>query len=269
MREVKLEYDNGSVSKTITCFVPESWDEVTWKQFTELQQILRDEELSSIDKAIARTAVVTRLKVAELEQCDFQQALALMESLTFLQTLDDPDLDKAQQVITINGQRYHAVQLHTMADLTAYDKIETAEGLSFEEKASLKMAVFLRAELPPLPRKWWQFAGKKNLELEEFNWEEPHRSKRSRLFSETLSVQQVSNLTAFFLKAAVASQIPSLSFGNLDSMLLRQNAKMEQLFGRVMAGNQPSGRFQKILWKMKRYYSFQSARYLLAWNTTK
>jgi hypothetical protein len=272
MKEIKLAYDNGSVKKTITCFAPESWDEVLLKQYVEIQKVLADEGLSKLEKGMTRAAILTNVDLPTLEQCNMDEVLSLMGELSFSTIEPVPNLGKVITDITIAGKKYHAVTLFSMADLTAYDKIESAEGLPTIEKLGLKLAIFLRQELP---KKWyqklqlWKQNSEEKPKMEAFAGDAELVAHRKKLFTDNLTVAQVANLSAFFLKAVVESQLPTQDFGPLAQALLRQNKKMEQLFGRVMAGNQPSGLFQRILWKMKQWHSSQSAKFFRGSNTTK
>lgn len=88
---------------TNTLTIKNSWDEITWKEYEQIEQILNT-DIPSDYKSVHLLSVLTGMTVAQVENLPITTVQRLMPHLDFLYT--EPDTHAHQFEYTVNGREY-------------------------------------------------------------------------------------------------------------------------------------------------------------------
>lgn len=124
---------------TNTLTIKNSWDEITWKEYEQLEQILNT-DIPSDYKSVHLIAVLTGLSVEEIENLPITTVQRLMPHLDFLYT--EPETHTHQFEYTINGRVYDFKG--KLDEITTAQYIDYRSYMEEENKDVVKlMSVFL------------------------------------------------------------------------------------------------------------------------------
>lgn len=124
---------------TNTLTIKNSWDEITWREYEQIEQILQT-DIPSDYKSVHLISVLTGLPVEDIENLPIMTVQRLMPYLDFLYT--EPETHYHQFEYTVNGHEYtFKGQLN---DITTAQYIDYRTYSSEENKDVVKlMSVFL------------------------------------------------------------------------------------------------------------------------------
>ena len=119
--------------------IKNNWDDVTWKEYEQIEQILNT-DIPSDYKAVHLVSVLTGKSVEELELLPISQFQKLLPALEFLQT--EPETHTHKFEYTINGREYDFKG--KIDELTTAQYIDYRAYMDEEDKDVIKlMSVFL------------------------------------------------------------------------------------------------------------------------------
>lgn len=119
--------------------IKNSWDEITWREYEQLEQILNTDIPESY-KSVHIIAVLTGLTVEEVEMLPITAVQKLTPHLDFLYT--EPETHQHQFEYTVNGREYKFVG--KLDEITTAQYIDYRSYMDEENKDVVKlMSVFL------------------------------------------------------------------------------------------------------------------------------
>lgn len=119
--------------------IKNNWDDITWKEYEQIEQILNT-DIPSDYKAVHLVSVLTGKSVEELEVLPISQFQKLLPALEFLQT--EPETHHHKFEYTVNGREYDFKG--KIDELTTAQYIDYRAYMSEEDKDVIKlMSVFL------------------------------------------------------------------------------------------------------------------------------
>lgn len=123
----------------MTIEIKNSWDAVTWREYEQLEQILKS-DIPNDYKAVHLISVLTGKEVEELEQLPITEFKKLLPSLGFMQ--NEPDTHAHKFEYTINMREYEFKA--NFQDITTAQYIDYRSYMNEEEKDVVKlMSCFL------------------------------------------------------------------------------------------------------------------------------
>lgn len=200
-------------------FLPERWEEVTYHQFEQIQE-LDLVEMSAAEKTTKQVSILTNVPEEILKKAPYHLVIQLHTELDFLTEKPQP---AAKAHVTINNTVYHAKTLYTVEEWTAYHKILNAFKDETHKQYPFILAILMRKALKSTQTNWLKRVfGKKTtsepaqMELESFVDDGDFIQKQANMFKNALNVVDVMSLSAFFLNN-------STLFTNLTSHYLELN----------------------------------------------
>lgn len=119
--------------------IKNNWDDITWKEYEQIEQILNT-DIPSDYKAVHLISVLTGKSVEELEVLPISQFQKFLPALEFLQT--EPETHTHQFEYTVNGREYDF--RGKIEEITTAQYIDYRAYMSEEDKDVIKlMSVFL------------------------------------------------------------------------------------------------------------------------------
>ena len=119
--------------------IKNNWDEITWKEYEQIEQILNT-DIPSDYKTIHLVSVLTGKSVDEIEKLTVTQFTKLAEHLKFLETESETHTHKFKY--TINGREYDFKG--KLEEITTAQYIDYRAYMNEEDKDVIKlMSVFL------------------------------------------------------------------------------------------------------------------------------
>lgn len=119
--------------------IKNNWDDITWKEYEQIEQILNT-DIPSDYKAVHLVSVLTGKSVEELELLPISQFQKFLPALEFLQT--EPETHTHKFEYTINGREYDFKG--KIDELTTAQYIDYRAYMDEEDKDIIKlMSVFL------------------------------------------------------------------------------------------------------------------------------
>lgn len=253
----------------LTFFLPESWEEVKYNQYTEIAATRQNEELSGMEKAAQITSILTHIPLTTLQEAGIDAIVKLFDKLKFLTS--EPEVKEISQV-TINNTTYYAQKLTKFGELAAFDKADTAFQANPIEKLPFILAILLRKgitveEKPAKNSLLNRILGKKQVEKEPEILYEAYPNddiwlkKRADLFDFSLNPIQVKGLAAFFLSNGQRLQPTTLFYSEKEALIMKLKESF-QIISELNTSGKPLFRIcKKMLLSIGKYLIQKLERY--------
>lgn len=222
-------------------FLPESWEEVKYNQYTQIAGAQQDAGLTGMEKAAKIISILTHIPLATIQEAGISLITELFKHLEFLQS--EPEAKPITQV-TVNNTTYYAQKLSKFGELVAFDKADSSFTDNPVEKLPFILAILLRKGIeidakPTKKRVFQKIFGKNEAEkqpemmYEAFQDDNNWLKKRADLFDFSLNPVQVMGLAAFFLSNAQQSQAITQHYLAKEALI----TKLKENFQAISATN--------------------------------
>lgn len=176
--------------------VPTSWDEITLKQFQEIEKYYSDKDKAFDAREVLH--IFTNKSIDDINKLPISFTNELMNQLLFLQ--DKPNDYKPSNVIEIDGVRY---------GINVMEKLKTGEYVAVD--------TILKAD----PYNYAAILGvlcRKDGEIYDSRFEAEELNKRIEMF-EKQSIMKIFPTIGFFLSLYGVQKIPSLLYSEVEDKL--------------------------------------------------
>lgn len=167
--------------------VPKSWNEITLKQFSEIQKYYKDKENSVDVREILH--ILANRTIDEVNELPIEFSEKLLDNLRFIQ--EEPNIGEPINYIEINGERYQ---------VNIQEKLKTGEYISVnqilkDDESNLPLILAIMCRKPNEPY--------------DSHFENEVIQDRVRLFDNAPMVDAM-RIVNFFLASYLASETPTL-----------------------------------------------------------
>lgn len=209
--------------------IPTSWDEITLKQFQELQSFYGDEEKKFDAREVLH--ILTNLSIDEVNELPYEVSEVLLEKLSFIAT--EPNIGEPTNKIEYNGETYV---------INTQEKLKTGEYLAYEtsikgdknDYASI-LAILCRKEG----------------EVYDQRFENEMYEQRKNMFLEVPMVKVMPTIS-FFLKLWIMFNVPSQLSSHLKELISQERNNIETLHKNGELGRRTMKSVMKTLNKFEK-----------------
>jgi len=132
--------------------IPKSWTSITIDQFPLIYDIIKDNDIETIDKEIRLISIITGLPVSTIENIELGQLRELIKKVRFIFKMEFP---KAVEALNYKGYKWHVN--YDITKISAADFISLTKLTATEEDVMANLAEVVSIFVKPYKRKWFKY----------------------------------------------------------------------------------------------------------------